>query len=94
MGSKVPEVVSCVNFASKSWRTINAKICERLSEAFQALKAGSCHEHRVLAQLFIFVLLQRGEKCSVVAGLSLNDSHYLALGFFVVFMSWSEQNCR
>lgn len=41
----------------------------------------SCHEHRVLAQLFIFVLLQCGEKCSVVAGLSVNDSHYLTLSF-------------
>lgn len=61
MGSKLPETVSCMNFASKSLRTtINAKISERISEAFQAFKAGSCHELRVLAHLFIFVLLQWG----------------------------------
>lgn len=60
MGSKVAEVVSCMNFASKSLRTakINAKISER---AFQALKAESFHEHWVLAHLVIFVLLQYGE---------------------------------
>lgn len=59
MGSKVPEVVSCMNFASKSLRTaINAKMSKIIFEAFQALKAGLFHEHRVLADLFIFVLLQ------------------------------------
>lgn len=62
VGSKVSEVVSYMNFASKSLRiAINAKISGRILEAFQALKAESFHEHRVLAHLFIFVLLQWGE---------------------------------
>lgn len=88
MGSNVPEMVSCMNFASRSLRTtINAKISERISEAFQAFKAGSCHEHRVLAHLFIFVLLQCWGEWSVLAGLSMNDSYLLWFfcDFYVMF---------
>lgn len=88
MGSKVLEVVSCVNFTSKSLRTaINAKISERIFEAFQALKAKLFHEHQVLAHLFMCCF--SGEKVfiggwGVYKWFTLSLTLVLFCGFYVM----------
>lgn len=86
MGSKVPAKVSCKDFASKSLRrAINAKIRERIFEAFHTLKAESFHEHRVLAHLVIFVLLQWGENVQWWLE-CLKIIHIIS--YFVFFFCW------